>query len=65
VAGRSEEQTQITISERKRTVTYTKPHVAVPGNAVHMIESERIDKGTHRLFLILRPKVNPVYDLDA
>ena len=44
-------------------MTYTKPEVAVLGEATRVIEN-RISKTPHVVFETLTTKMNPAYDLD-
>src|ERR1700683_3421620 len=50
------------IQQRRRTMNYTKPEVAVLGEAVRVIEM--IGKGSGSSDSPLQGKVNPAYDLD-
>jgi hypothetical protein len=45
------------------TMTYTKPEVAVLGEAVRVIE-QRTAKTPHVVLDGMQPKLNPAYDLD-
>jgi hypothetical protein len=56
---------QATISEKEKTMTYTKPEVAVVGEAVRVIE--QMVKSVHGVPDGGRPplnKLSPAYDLD-
>ncbi len=47
-------------------MTYTKPEVAVLGQAVRVVEQNVLQKGNFPLteFIPDRPRVNPAHDLD-
>jgi hypothetical protein len=63
---RKSNRTQASISEKEATMTYTKPEVAVLGQAVRVVEQNVLQKGNFPLteFIPDRPRVNPAHDLD-